>query len=220
MSYPYGQQQPGYPNPEYPGGAGYPGQQYPPAGYPQPGYQAPPGYPAQGFPPPPGYPVGYPPRPATGGTAITAGVLGIIIGVLAAIGGVAAMIAASALKTDDEYNSPYSTHTHTHTSDNASTVATVVGVVIIVMGLLWIVAAGLLLARKTFGRVMLIILSGIGVAGGLVDAARTPGAGLLGLLVAGAILILASVPATGRWIAAGKNPQPTYAPPAYSPYGY
>ncbi|MFJ4656155.1 hypothetical protein ACIP5Y_33210 [Nocardia sp. NPDC088792] len=217
MSYPYGQQQPGYPNPEYPGGAGYPGQQYPAAGYPQPGYQAPPGYPPQGF-PASGYPPAYPQQPATGGTAITAGVLGIIIGILATIGGVAAMIAASALKKDDYYDSPYSTHTHT--SDNASTVATVVGVVIIVVGLLWIMSAWLLLARKTFGRVMLIILSGIGVAGGLVDAARTPGAGLLGLLVAVAILVLASVPATGRWIAAGKNRQPTYAPPTYSPYGY
>ncbi|MFI1914805.1 hypothetical protein [Nocardia sp. NPDC020380] len=217
MSYPYGQQQPGYQNPEYPGGAGYPGQQYPPAGYPQPGYQAPPGYPQQGY-PAPGYPAGYPQQPATGGTAITAGVLGIIIGILAMIGGVAAMIAASTLKNEDDYSSPYSTHTHT--SDTATTVATVVGVVIIVVGLLWIVASGLLLARKTFGRVMLIILSGIGVAGGLVDAARTPGAGLLGLLVAAAILILAAVPATGRWIAAGKNRQPTYAQPAYSPYGY
>ncbi|MRH86162.1 hypothetical protein GFY24_01560 [Nocardia sp. SYP-A9097] len=215
MSYPYGQ-------PEYPGqGQPVPGYEQP--GYPQPAYQQPgyaqPGYPQPGYPQPgsgypqPNYPGGYPTQPPSGATAITAAVLSIIFAVLAGFGGLAMIIFAAS------FRSSYSSDDYSSSLDDATTVIIGLGVFVLVMGILWFVGALLLLARKTAGRVMLIVLTSIGLIGSVVGMVKNPtGPDVIGLGVGLLILVLAAVPPTGRWIAAGKNPPP--AQQGYMPYPY
>lgn len=185
MNYPYGPHS-GYPVPGPP-----PGYQQP--GYPQPGFP-PPGYPQPGY-PGPGYPGGFVQRPS-GGTAITAGVLAVIIGMLCVIGTFALLVVAV---------------------DGGDGEAYLYGVVAVIgaIALLWLMGGILLFRRKTAGRVILIVMSALGVLGNLGTMGVSGGArGGLGMLIAATILVLAAVPATGRWIAAGRVPL------GYAPYPY
>ncbi|MFF2553427.1 hypothetical protein ACFVUS_20685 [Nocardia sp. NPDC058058] len=217
MSYPYGppenpgQGQPtsGWGQPEYPP------QVYSQPAYPQPGY-AQTGYPQTGYPQAgSAYPQGYPALPPSGGTAITAGVLSMIVGILA---GLAALImfAAGMDFSSRRRNRSYSYYDSDY--DDLAGFMMIFSVIVAVMAVLWILGAILLFMRKTAGRVILIVLSGICVVGNLLGMVKSPGGAIIGLLLAGVILALAAVPPTGRWIAAGKIPPP--AVPGYMPYPY
>ncbi|MFB7720758.1 hypothetical protein [Nocardia sp. NPDC056100] len=213
MSYPYGppenpwQGEPGYEQP------GYPQPTYQQPGYAQPAYPQP-GYPQQGYAyPQPGYP-GYQPPPS-GATAIAAAVLSILVAVLAGLAGLG-IILIGATFGSSHYNTDYESSSF----DDDVTVAIGLGVLVLVMGVLWFVAALLLLARKTAGRVMLIAITSIALIGGLVGLAESPESpDLIGLAIGLLILVLAAVPPTGRWIAAAKNPPPAI-PQGYMPYPY
>ncbi|MGV9414287.1 hypothetical protein ACWDOP_30675 [Nocardia sp. NPDC003693] len=189
MSNPYGQ--------PYPGSYGYqqPGYQQP--AYPPPGYQ-------------PGYPM-YPQLPPSGATAITAGVIALIVGIIAGIGGVVMVGAAAALSSEREKYGRSS-------ANDLESLLIGMGVLVILIGAFWFIGALLLFARKTAGRVMLIIASGLGLLGGLGQLTLGEYSGpIFGLGISLLILILCLVPATGRWIAAGKRPVP---PAGYAPYPY
>ncbi|MEU0540677.1 hypothetical protein [Nocardia sp. NPDC005978] len=192
MSNPYGQ--------PYPGGYGYqqPGYQQP--GYPPPGYQ-------------PGYPM-YPQSPPSGATAITAGIIALILGLIAGIGGIIAVIAAASLSSDRSSGG----YGSSRASNDFEALLIGLGIVVTLIGAFWFIGALLLFARKTAGRVMLILASGLGVVSGLVQFTlgefTTP---IFGLGISLTILVLCAVPATGRWIAAGKHP---VYPPGYNQYPY
>lgn len=206
MSDPYGQ--PGYPEQGY-AAPGYPQPGYPQPGYPQQAYPqqgfSQPGYPQQGY-PQPGYP---PPRPS-GATAITAAVIALIIGVIAGVIGALMALVAGAFSVDS----------HSSGADGIAMIVVVMGIVVFGLGLFWFVGALLLLARKTAGRVMLIIVSALGVITSLVAMFQgDPSSQIIPIAISSTILVLCVVPPTGKWIAAGK-PQP-YAPnQGYAPYPY
>ncbi|MFE3191676.1 hypothetical protein ACFXHA_21880 [Nocardia sp. NPDC059240] len=236
MSYPYDssgqsgpqdQPQPGFAPLEYPPQPGlspveYPPQPaYPQAGYPQQaGYAPQPGYPQQ---PDPAYPA-YPAPPvyspyaiqqtrASGGTAITAGVLAMIGGVLSILAAIVMLIASAAVNSDNNSYRGSSYH-----KDESGLVAVLIvgGVVVLAVGVLWCTGATMLFLRKAAGRWILIVMSGLAVVLGLIGFAMRPGSGAIGLIFSIAILVLASVPLTGRWIAEGK--QPAVAAQPYYPY--
>ncbi|MFC4376638.1 hypothetical protein ACFO5K_21310 [Nocardia halotolerans] len=209
MGYPYGPQQ-GY-DP-------YAGQGYAQPGYGadpysgQPGYGAPPygapiqygyGAPGYGF-PPPGYGQ---PRPS-GGTAITAAVISLLLALLTLTGiGIAAAVV-------------FGTEPTSVTDERGREELTAGLAIGAVPALLWLLGSILLFRRKTAGRVLLILLSSLVVLGISVsvvaelmgaDAGDGP-ATVFGAAIVAAIplliLFLTAAPATGRWIRAGKQPQP------------
>ncbi|UGT52755.1 hypothetical protein [Nocardia asteroides] len=187
---PYGYAQPGYGDPY--GQQGYGAPVYGAQPYPVPGYGY--GYGAPGY---------APPR-ASGGTAITAAVISLLLACLTLLSmGVSAAMELS--------------------QDGVDRAATMLGVsVASIPVLLWLLGAILLFRRKTAGRVILIIMSTIAllVAGGIAVAGVVEDAPPAVLIVAviGAcipllILVCASAPATGRWIRAARQP-------AYGQYQY
>ncbi|MEV0334725.1 hypothetical protein [Nocardia sp. NPDC050717] len=220
MGYPYGPQQGGDP---YAGGYAQPGYAPDPyaGGYAQPGYAPDPyagGYAQQGYAPDPyaaqahygaqpypygaqpyGYgapPYGYgQPRPS-GGTAITAAVLALLISLVTCGGMAIAMVAVTSLR-----------------NPTAANFAPAAGG--LAVGLLWLLGSILLFRRKTAGRVILIVLSSIAVIGGGIATAigasgsGEPAAGLIGGIVGLSIplliLVMAAAPSTGRWIRAGRQ---------------
>ncbi|WP_280305585.1 hypothetical protein [Nocardia neocaledoniensis] len=217
MGYPYGPQQgadpyaggyaqPGYAPDPYAGGYAQPG--HAPGsyagGYAQPGY-APDPYAAQvpygaAQPHPHGYGYGAPygygqPRPS-GGTAITAAVIALLISLVTCGGMAIAMVAVTSLR-----------------NPTAANFAPAAGG--LAVGLLWLLGSILLFRRKTAGRVILILLSSIALIGGGIATAigasgsGEPAAGLIGGLVGLSIpfliLVMAAAPSTGRWIRAGRQ---------------
>ncbi|APA94855.1 hypothetical protein [Nocardia seriolae] len=194
----------------YPQQTGYP----PQGGYPQqpyPAYPAAPGYPGA-----PGYsPYGVPQTRASGGTAITAGVLAMIAGALSVIGGVIMLIAAFVVNSED---TSYRSGSQYSTRDDEGLFGILLGVgaLVLVVGVLWCVGAIMLFLRKTAGRFILIGMSAIAVVLGLISFVLKPGSGIIGLIFSIAILVFAAVPPTGRWIAEGKQPLVPAQP--YYPY--
>ncbi|WP_024801287.1 hypothetical protein [Nocardia sp. BMG51109] len=177
MSYPYGQ-------PEYPP-HGYPG--YPQAGYPVYGY---PGYPQ------PGYPM----QRASGGAAITAGILAVLLCLVAVFGIITSVSLAAHADTDD-----------------LGLLYAVTGVEGLI-AFVWLLGGIMLMNRKNAGRIILIILSSIGLLGGLagtvaglaspVPATAVPG--IVGVLVALLMLTLTLVGSTKRWCEEGNLPPYPY----------
>ncbi|WP_280267766.1 hypothetical protein [Nocardia wallacei] len=175
-----------------------------------------PGYPAYGYPEQPaygaGYPYpGYPPQPpASGGAAITAGILAILLSLLGVFGIVATVGVANELH-DDRYGGGDGT---------AAVFFLMIGIEGLVV-LLWLIGGILLMNRRNGGRVILITLSSLGLLGGLggtvagltspVPAAAIPGA--VGVLLAVLMLALTLAGSTKRWCAEGRQPQ-------YPPYPY
>ncbi|WP_330184045.1 hypothetical protein OHB26_10785 [Nocardia sp. NBC_01503] len=197
MRYPYGQ-------PEYPG-QGQPG--YSQQGYPQPGF----GYPQPSY---PGYSGSYPTPPVSGSTAIGAAVIALVVGALAGFGGLLKTAFGSILVSSNSTDGYYSS-----SLAESSKTAIIVGVFLMVLGVLWLVSALLLIARKTAGRVLLIFSTTMGMVGTAVGMVTDPDlSDLVGFAIEGLILVLAAVPPTGRWLAADKNPPP--AVPGYMPYPY
>ncbi|MEV0061039.1 hypothetical protein [Nocardia sp. NPDC050718] len=205
MGYPYGPQQGHDP---YAGGYAQPGYAADP--YAQQGYAPQPyGYAQQ---PAPGYGYGAPaygaPQRAGGGTGITAALLSLLISLFALIG--LGVVAATELNTDSVR------------SDDARA-GTIAGIAIAaVPALLWLLGSILLFRRKTAGRVILIILSTIGLLISAISVAiaaseGAPPAVVIGSVVATCIplliLLCAAAPSTGRWIRAARQP-------AYAPYPY
>src|SRR5690349_14219113 len=137
----------------YPYGPGYGGNGYPPAGYPPPGYP-PAGYPAPGY-----APYGYQePRPS-GGAAITAGVFALLLALLAAFGIIGLLSAASSVS--HSYGS-YRSH-----SSGSADIFYVMAAVDGLLALLWAVGGIMLMNHKNAGRLMLLVLSSLGLLGGL-----------------------------------------------------
>ncbi|MEV4207357.1 hypothetical protein [Nocardia salmonicida] len=227
MGYPYGPQQ----------GQGYPpvGQQgYNPYGQAAPGYGAPgPGVPGYGAPVPgygatpgpgaPGY--GYPQPPATGGTAITAAVLALL---LSLIGGAGLAIGYGILG-DNSAGPLVQTSDGSFTRESvplSSLVMTYFAIGAIVAAL-WFIGAILLFLRKSAGRVIIIILASLTALGGLVSLVFTLGSAVssvagvtIGLIQAGVatlILCLAAAGSTGRWIRAAQQ-RPSYPQGGYQQY--
>ncbi|GAB0103410.1 hypothetical protein JMUB6875_23830 [Nocardia sp. JMUB6875] len=215
MSYPYGpedQAQPGFGPLEYPPATAYPQQRpfpwqtaAPATGFGQPGY------PVAGYPGPYGTypgPYGAPSMQASGGTAITAGVLGIILGLLSVLGSIGLIALVVAFRDDRDGIS----------GEDSGTAVLVLVIAILagVMALMWLVGSVLLLMRKTVGRVLVIIASALGAIGGVINVASGSIVSGVGLLLSLAILVLAAVPPTGRWIAAAKQELAPAQP--YYPY--
>ncbi|MGW6698470.1 hypothetical protein [Nocardia sp. NPDC055049] len=231
MGYPYGQQQ----------GQGYPpvGQQgYNPYGQALPGYGAPgpgapgygvpgPGYGAPGYGTPgpgaPGY--GYPQPPATGGTAITAAVLALLLSLIGAAG-----LAIGYAMVGDNSAGPLvqlPDGSFGYKSVPVSSMVMTYFVVGAVVAGLWFIGATLLFLRKSAGRVIIIILASLTALGGLVSLVFTLGSGVssvagvaIGLIQAGfatLILCLAAAGSTGRWIRAAQQ-QPNYPQGGYQQY--
>ncbi|MFE3100300.1 hypothetical protein [Nocardia tengchongensis] len=194
-------QYPGFSEP-YPGQAGVPaadfGQQ--PSVYPMPAYQAAPAYSP------------YAPQPTvSGGTAITAGVLACIASVLSLVGGVIMLVAASIVSGgEDSYSGRY------RRDDELYGLFLGIGALALLVGVLWALGGILLFMRKQAGRVMLIVLSSIAVVLGVIGLANGPGTAFVSLVFSIAILVLAAVPPTGRWIEAGKQTPAVVQP--YYPY--
>ncbi|WP_336084756.1 hypothetical protein [Nocardia sp. SSK8] len=197
MGYPYGPQQ---------GHDPYAGQ-----GYAQPGYGAQPyaapgpqygyGAPAYGA-APYGYGAPYGQPRASGGTAITAALLALVLSMFGGVGLLVTLVAMSEI-------------------DGAASDAMVVPLVI---GggacLLWFLGSILLFRRKAAGRAILIILStlaliGIGISTAItLDSGAEPGPALVGSAIGGGlallILCLAAAGSTGRWIRDARQPQAPY----------
>ncbi|MGW5451723.1 hypothetical protein [Nocardia sp. NPDC003979] len=206
MGYPHGPQ--GY-DPYAAQGYAQPG--YAPDPYAQP-YGAQPyaeygyGAPAYGA-----YPPGYgQPRPG-GGTAITAAVISLLLSLIA-LGGLG--IAAAVIFGTEP----------TSATDEAGRSEVTIGLAIgAVPSLLWFLGSILLFRRKTAGRVLLILLSVLALAGTWVSvlmalsqtSSSETGGAIAGALVVSffplIILILTAAPSTGRWIRAGRpSPYPHY----------
>jgi hypothetical protein len=210
MGYPYGPQQ---------GHDPYAGQGYAQPGYGpdlyggQPGYAQPYGAPVQngygatpyGAPYP--YAPGYGEPRAGGGTAITAAVIALLLSIL----GLLVMGIATAVILGSDAAT---------TSENEFRGALTVGMLIgAVPCLLLLLGSILLFRRKTAGRVILILLSGLGLVFSVLSTAIPLISGngaageeatfvLIGGAVSGAapllIFLLAVAPSTGRWIRAGR----------------
>lgn len=185
----------------------YPGYGYPPAGYPPPGY------------PPYGY---QEPRPS-GGAAITAGIFALLLALLASLGIIGLLSAAASLNRHHSYGSSYSSH-----SSGAGNIFYVFAAVDGAIALLWAVGGIMLMNHKNAGRVLLIVLSSLGLLGGIAGmvmafANGVPEAsigGIIGLLIAVLMLSLTLSGSAKRWCGAGM---PAYAPAGYygqPPYPY
>ncbi|TCK00931.1 hypothetical protein [Nocardia alba] len=216
MGYPYGPQQGQDPY----AGQGYaqPGYGPDPYGYAQP-YGAPVqngyGAPVYGVAPYP-YGPGYGEPRAGGGTAITAAVIALLLSIL----GLGVMGVATAVIMGSDATSR---------SEKDFRAALTVGMLIgAVPCALLLLGSILLFRRKTAGRVILILLSGIGVVFSVLSTVipLVSGNGVAGeeatvVLIGGAvsgaapllIFLLALAPSTGRWIRAGR-------PGGYPPPGY
>ncbi|ANN15257.1 hypothetical protein SD37_06045 [Amycolatopsis orientalis] len=168
-------------------------------------------YPPQGAYPPPG---GYPPpgmaRKPNGATGVIAGILAILGGVWF-LSGLVWMIILLFNRVR-----PY---------------LIVGGILDLAVGVLLLIGGILLLRRKSTGRMLVVIGAGAGIFFGIVSIIlRASGAdivyayggvavvyGFLGLIVqllipAIATIVLALIPPTGRWLAAGKQPA-VFTPP-------
>ncbi|NEW27539.1 hypothetical protein [Nocardia cyriacigeorgica] len=216
MSYPYGhpgQGRPGYPAPHNYG--------------PPPGYGAPPAY-GQ----PPGY--GYPPQPpqqqASGGTGITAGILAMICGALYVWGVIRAVQLTNQLgapvvsgarrrggggsssRSDVDIDLDFSQNT-------ADIMLWLTGLIAFLM----LLGGLLLVCRTKFGRVTVIIASAlalINIAWAISIIGTMVGQMFLDLALVVAVLILASLSATGRWIRAPRTPALAAPAPMYGHYPY
>ncbi|WP_227978898.1 hypothetical protein [Nocardia spumae] len=209
MSYPYGQ--PDYQGYGYPP-AGYPPPGYPPAGYPQPGYA----------------PYAYQePRPS-GGAAITAGILALLLALLAALGIIGLLSAAASLNEVHHSYSSYSSSYSSSGSSGAGNIFYVWAGVDGLVALLWAIGGIMLMNHKNAGRVLLVVLSSIGLLGGAAGivvsfANGVPAAsigGFIGLLIAVLMLSLTLSSSAKRWCGVGM---PSYPPAAYygqPPYPY
>lgn len=133
----------------------------------------------------------------------------------------------------------------THGAANDAAQATVqslyaTGVIEFIIALLWLISGFLLFNSRSAGRIMLIVLSAIGVVGGLVGIIAGLGSGapmasvggFVGITLALLVLSLTMSSGTTRWIAAapprliaqsgqpyGQPARPPYGQPALSPYG-
>jgi hypothetical protein len=155
-------------------------------------------------------PNGFPPYGRTGGgTARTAGWLGILIVVFGMI---------------VTLHEVYTISTHWAGIDDLVRVCGLVAAAVI-LDLLLLVAGVLLLRRQAAGRIMLVILAAIDIVWVLMTdfldllfaVALVPVLGLivLSLALEVVVIILCLVPPTGRWLAAGRHtpPMPVYHPP-------
>ncbi|WP_280468507.1 hypothetical protein [Nocardia cyriacigeorgica] len=211
MSYPYGH--PGQGQPGYPAQSGY-----------GPGYGAPPAY---GQPPGYGYPPPQPQQSASGGTGITAGILALICGGLYVWGVIRAVqltnqlgapVMSGARRRGGGGSSSRSdididldlTH---NTADLMLWLSGLIAFLMLLGGLL-------LLCRTKFGRVTVIIasvLALLNIAWAISVIGTMVGQMFIDLALVAAILILASLSATGRWIRAPRTPTPA---PMYGQYPY
>ncbi|MFC4124082.1 hypothetical protein [Nocardia rhizosphaerae] len=139
---------------------------------------------------------GYAQQRVSGGTALTAASLSLLLAVVALVGmGISATMELNTSRADPA--------------------ATLLGVSIAAIPvLLWLLGAILLFRRKTAGRVILIIMSTFGlVTTGIIAVAGVAGDAPLAVLIGVAIgalvpliiLLCAAAPATGRWIRAGRQ---------------
>jgi hypothetical protein len=197
------------------------------------GHQAQPGFPAH-----PGFVD--PPRQASGGTAITAGVLAILGGLWALVSMIGGFAIASLDSSDLDYSTynsvdGYSSGTYS-VPDWLGTYGIILALVNLVVAVLLIVGAILLFMKKSAGRFMvaagcgIVILIGVtgiivgavmsaDIEGGMGGAAIGGVIGFVALVPAIATLVLALVPPTGRWCAQNQA-QPVGYPPVSPPGGF
>ncbi|WP_433729720.1 hypothetical protein ACQP0C_01140 [Nocardia sp. CA-129566] len=173
-----------------------------------------------------GYPYGHPgygyPQPAygyqqraSGGTAITAAVIAVIVGLLGLGGVVIGLFVAI-----DESNKSHDYGSH---APAAPPVPGYVYALIALGGLiafLWLLGAALLFRRRTAGRVILIIMSSLSLIGSALGIVTGTLVSVIVGVIPLTILICASVSSTGRWIAAARMHHPYGQPvqPYAAPY--
>ncbi|MEV2224871.1 hypothetical protein AB0E01_34055 [Nocardia vinacea] len=159
---------------------------------------------------------GYPGRPS-GTAAMTAGVIAIIVGLLGLVG---VVIGLSAVVGENR-----SHNDHSFGPSAPEVPEYVYGLIGLgaVIALLWLFGAILLFRRSTAGRVILIVLSSLGLIGTIITAINGARGGLVVGLIPLIILACAASGSTRDWIAAGRAPYPygqsvqPYVQPA--PYG-
>ncbi|WP_280272331.1 hypothetical protein [Nocardia wallacei] len=144
--------------------------------------------------------------PASGGAAITAGILAILL----ALFGVFGVIASVSVGYDQYHNDAASEEAR----DLFYLSAAVEGGIV----LLLLLGGILVMNRKNAGRVILIILATLGLLGGFagtitgilspVPVSAVPG--VIGVLVAVLILALTLAGSTKRWCAEGRRPPYPY----------
>ncbi|BCK52342.1 hypothetical protein [Nocardia wallacei] len=167
-------------------------QEYPAHGYPQPGY----GYPQPMYQP-----------PASGGTAITAGILAIVLALTGILG-----VLTSIGVGHDQY---YREHAGEEVRNLFYVSAAVEGGIVALL----LLGGILLMNHKNAGRIILIILASLGLLGGFagtiagilspLPAAAIPG--VIGVLVTVLLLALTLAGSTKRWCAQGRHaPYPYY----------
>ncbi|MEV6773521.1 hypothetical protein AB0N05_33305 [Nocardia sp. NPDC051030] len=161
-----------------------------------------------------GYGTGAPANQGSSGfTARTAAVLGAIAGSAAGVGTVVSIVVVSDVTPSE--------HASSDLPDLSGVIILMFGLLAImaaIVGVLFLAGAALLFARKTAGRVLLIVASPTGLALNFLAFGLDPNlVRIAAALLCVAILGFAVVPSTGRWIAAGKQlrlPQPA----GYMPY--
>lgn len=185
MSDQYGSYGPNHPYGQSPyGGPPFPGQQPPPPGQPY----------GQGFPPP--YGKDPDKRP---GTVLAAGLITIILSALTALIGLAAAIGAS-VKRDWIKNHVLDDPTYNfdrNDVDRAIDAFIGVSIALVVLSVLAIIAAAFVLRRSNVARILLVVLSGITVAGSLLSISSLLSAvTLIGAIV---VIVLLFVGGSNDW---------------------
>ncbi|GAB2695034.1 DUF308 domain-containing protein [Nocardia thraciensis] len=166
---------------------------------------------AQPSPPQSGYPLpGYPPRPsASGGAAITAGVLAILLALVALVVLVMLIGTNQGIVTGRSDYQPVSLY--------------VVLAIDLLLAVLWTLGGIMVMARKNAGRIILIVLAGVSLLTGLAAIVLGPGfsapvsaiPGVIGILVGVVMLALTLAGSTKRWCEPSHRPT-RYHPPAYA----
>ncbi|WP_051027814.1 hypothetical protein [Nocardia higoensis] len=146
-----------------------------------------------------------PPRPAPSRlTAFTAAVLATITGLSTAATTIFSIVVVADVANDEPSTSS------TDFPDLGPVVAAVfilIGLAAGILTLLHLLGAALLFLRKTAGRVLVIIASALATALGIAGVVMDVNVGTIAATaVAATTLVLAALPSTGRWIAAGKQP--------------
>ncbi|MFC9893123.1 hypothetical protein ACFVMC_05475 [Nocardia sp. NPDC127579] len=186
---------------------------------PQPG-----GFPQQPYPQQPapyGAPGGYPGQHESGGTAKAAGGLALLLALLALIGAIMMFAAISDLEDAYKSLSKYGGSSKPDTG-----FLYFMAIVSLIITALWALGGIMLLMRKQAGRVILLIVAGIGALLNLVGGINAAQYGVasatswIGLLVALLIIGLCLATPTSRWLATAPGRFQPGMPPAYGQAAY
>lgn len=143
-------------------------------------------------------------------TAVIAAILAAITGLLTSATTIVSVVVVADVASDERSS-------NSDLPDLGPIVAglfVVIGIAAGILTLLYLPGALLLFRRRTAGRVLVVVASTLGSTLAVVAVVMDVNVGTLAaVLLCGATLVLAALPDTGRWIAAGKqSPRQTASP--------